>query len=206
MLKLFDYVKISAPLNSDLQARVERILCDNGKEATFTHVCAVADAAVRLAEKFGLDAEVCRTAGLLHDISAVIKPADMLAGAEEKGWYIDEAERKYPFLLHQRVSKVVAEEDFGITDPRVLSAIEVHTTLKKDFSAYDLAVFLADKIAWDRGGEPPYRVAVEAGLALSLEAAALAYIDFVMENGMILHPHAWLLEAREHLQKAMCEK
>ena len=74
MLKLFDYVKISAPLNSELQARVERILCDNGKEATFTHVCAVADAAVWLAEKFGLDAEVCRTAGLLHDISAVIRP------------------------------------------------------------------------------------------------------------------------------------
>jgi len=202
LLKLFDYVKISAPLNSDLQARVERILCDNGKEATFTHVCAVADAAVRLAEKFGLDAEVCRTAGLLHDISAVIKPADMLAGAEEKGWYIDEAERKYPFLLHQRVSKVVAEEDFGITDPRVLSAIEVHTTLKKDFSPYDLAVFLADKIAWDRGGEPPYRVAVEKALEASLETAAGAYIDFVMGNGMILHPHAWLLEAKTELDRA----
>lgn len=202
MLKLFDYVKISAPLNSELQARVERILCDNGKEATFTHVCAVADAAVRLAEKFGLDAEVCRTAGLLHDISAVIRPVDMLAWAEEKGWYIDEAERKYPFLLHQRVSKVVAEEDFGIADSRVLSAIEVHTTLKKDFSPYDLVVFLADKIAWDRGGEPPYRAAVEKALEESLEAAAGAYIDFVMENGMILHPHAWLLEAKTELDRA----
>lgn len=201
LLQLFDYVKISAPQDGELQARVEQILCENGKQATFVHVCAVADAAVQLAEKFGLDADVCRMAGLLHDISAVIRPADMLAWAASAGIYIDEAERKYPFLLHQRVSKVVAEEEFGIADHRVLSAIEVHTTLKKEFSPYDLAVFLADKIAWDRGGEPPYLAAVEGALNVSLEAAAWAYIDFVMENGMILHPHAWLLEARAALGK-----
>ena len=203
MLQLFDYVKVSAPPDSGLQARTEAILSGNGKEATFVHVCAVADAAAALAEKFGLDAEICRTAALLHDISAVIRPSDMLEWAEKEGIYIDEAERKYPFLLHQRVSKAVAQEDFGIDDPRVLSAIEVHTTLKRAYSPYDLVVVLADKIAWDRGGEPPYLAAVERGLEHSLESAALAYIDFVMENGMILHPHAWLLEAREALRKTL---
>ena len=95
----------------------------------------------------------------------------------------------------------MAAEDFGVTDPRVLSAAECHTTLKGDWSPVDLVVFLADKIAWDQPGEPPYLEALRAGLDSSLEEAALAYIDFSMENGRILRPHRWLLEARAALRR-----
>ena len=200
MLERFDYVVRPQGGAAPLPARVEALLTANGHPATCAHVFAVAKTVRSLAERFGLPAEPCVDAALLHDVSAVIRPADMLALTQESGAYIDEAERLHPFLLHQRVSRTVAQEDFGVDDERVLRAVECHTTLMRGFSACDLAVFLADKLSWDRPGEPPYRAAVEAALAHSLEAAALAYIDYAMENGMILHPHRWLMDAREELR------
>jgi HD superfamily phosphohydrolase YqeK len=94
----------------------------------------------------------------------VVAPGDMLAYAMEKGWHIDEAENKYPFLLHQRISKTIAEQDFGVTDEQILSAVECHTTLKTNPSAYDMALFIADKLAWDQEGEAPFYSAVNDAL------------------------------------------
>ena len=201
MLERFDYIVRPRTDGVPLDVRVRALLEANGHPKTCAHVFAVADAARDLARRFGLDAKAAGDAALLHDISAVIRPADMLALMEARGAYIDPAERAHPFLLHQRVSRLVVEEDFGIEDARVLSAIEVHTTLKQAYSPYDLAVYLADKLAWDQSGEPPYREAVEAALQNSLERAALAHIDYALAHGMILQPHRWLIEAREALAR-----
>ena len=200
MLERYSYLQIPQTADLPLADCVRALLEANGRPKTRAHVFAVAEAARALARRFGVDAEVCAQAALLHDISAVIRPADMLAYMEESGAYLDPAERAHPFLLHQRVSRLVAAEDFGIADGRVLSAIEVHTTLKADYSPCDLIVYLADKLAWDQPGEPPYRGVVEAALEVSLAGAALAHIEFALANGMILQPHKWLLEARAALQ------
>lgn len=200
MLECFSYLRPSDA--NDLPAAVRETLVANGKTATYEHVCAVADVARTLAAREGLCVQACEDAALLHDVSAVIRPADMLAWMQFQGAWVAEAERQHPFLLHQRVSRILAAEDFAQTDERILSAIECHTTLKADPSPYDLVVFLADKISWDRADDPPYRAAVERGLERSLAHAALAYIDFTMDGGMILCPHPWLLQAREWLAAA----
>ena len=202
MLERFDYIIYPQEAGRGLAERVRTLLIANGRPKTCAHVFAVAAQARLLALRFGENAEAAEEAALLHDISAVIRPADMLAGMEASGAYIDPAERAHPFLLHQRLSRLVAAEDFGVTDARVLSAIEVHTTLKRDYAPCDLIVYLADKLAWDQPGEPPYRAEVEAALERSLERAALAHIDYAMEHGMILTPHRWLLEARDALRAA----
>ena len=46
--------------------------------------------------------------------------------------------------------------DFGIEDNEILSAIECHTTLKKNYSDIDLVLFVADKIKWDQGSHHTY--------------------------------------------------
>lgn len=55
--------------------------------------------------------------------------------------------------------------------------------------------FLADKLAWDRGGIPPFFQAVSAALDRLPAHASLAYIEDVMDLGMILSPHSLLLPA-----------
>ena len=155
----------------------------------------------RIARQYGLDEEICELCGYLHDISAVVAPDDMLTYASEIGWCIDESERKYPFLLHQRLSKTIAREYFGIMDDRALSAIECHTTLKTNPSDYDMALFVADKLAWDQEGLPPFYTVVSKALKKSLEQALLAYMDYIVENKLILSPHKWFTEGVMSLRR-----
>lgn len=175
------------------------LLLSRGKPKTWQHVQAVAQECVKLAERFGLDAQQCRLAGILHDISAVIPAAEMLRYAREKDMPLDDAEINHPFLLHQRLSALVARDCFGVEDEIVLNAIACHTTLRAEASGVDMALFLADKIAWDQLGEPPFLTVVNDALEVSLKQACRVYIDYVMDNGMILQPHQDLLAARKWL-------
>ncbi len=171
-----------------------------GKESTLAHVEAVADTAEWLGRIHGLDVEKLRLAAMLHDVSAVLSPDEMYGIATERGMEIDAAEEKYHFLLHQRISAIMAREEFGVTDEDVLSAIECHTTLRRGAGMYDKAVFLADKISWDRGGVPPYYDELKALAGKSLDEACRYFIKYQFDNGLLLMPHRWLTEAYEELE------
>jgi len=183
-----DYIDV--PRQTDnLEADVKALFLKNQKEKTFTHVMNVSKTNLRIAEQFDLHAEICQISALLHDISAVMTPADMLAYAETHGFTLCEAECKYPFLLHQRLSAKIAEDYFAITDKRVLSAISCHTTLKDMPSKYDMALFLADKLSWDQDGTPPFYAEVSEALQVSLEKACHVYMTYINRSGTLLFPH-----------------
>ncbi len=193
------YIK-TEPLSGDIRTDVKNILLINGRSNTYIHVANVADRNALISKTYDLDHDKCVIAGLLHDISAVIRPEDMLKYAYENRLEICEAERKYPFLLHQRLSKICAVEYFNISDEEILSAIECHTTLKKWPSKYEMSLFIADKLAWDREGLPPFYEEVNAALDISLEAASYKYMEYMVDNDMILCPHDNWIEAYEQLK------
>jgi len=56
-------------------------------------------------------------------------------------------------------------------------------------------LFLADKLAWDQPGLPPYDALVRAAMRDSLGRACLVHIEYCLENGLILMPHRQLLAA-----------
>ena len=176
----------------------------NNKYKTLEHSENVARVNIELAEKFNLDKAKCETAAYCHDISGVINPQNMLAYAESHDMYIDTAEEKYPFLLHQRLSAVIAETIFDITDEEILSPIRHHTTLKANPTEYEMALFVADKLAWDQDGTPPFYDEVNNALEISLYHASYAYIKYVTDNNMILYPHTWFTEAKEWLITKIC--
>ena len=203
MLSLFSYISVPAS-TSNVKADVQSLLCLYSKtKRTFDHAKEVAEMNVKIAEQYNLDINVCELSGYLHDISAVIYPNDMLAYAKKNGWDIDEAEKKYPFLIHQRISRIIAQEDFNIKDERILSAIEHHSTLKSSPSVYDMALFIADKLAWDQEGEAPFYSVVNNALKESLEAASLAYMDYIVKSNMILYPHRWFIEGPRFLREKL---
>ncbi len=193
------YIK-TEPLSGDIRTDVKNILLINGRSNTYIHVANVADRNALISKTYDLDHDKCVIAGLLHDISAVIRPEDMLKYAYENRLEVCEAERKYPFLLHQRLSKICAVEYFNISDEEILSAIECHTTLKKCPSKYEMSLFIADKLAWDREGLPPFYEEVNAALDISLEAACYKYMEYMVDNDMILCPHDNWIEAYEQLK------
>lgn len=198
-LSLYSYIK-PPTITSSLIDDCRRFLEDNEKIHTWAHSFSVSKTCIELAERFGLDKDITEASALLHDISSVMKPSHMMDYAVNSNWYIDEAEKKYPFLLHQRMSSVFAEDVFNIKDKSILSMISRHTTLHESPSDYDMLLFISDKLSWDQEDVPPYFDVVYKALDCSLSYASLVYINFVMENGMILYPHQWLINAKSFLE------
>ena len=174
----------------------------HGKEQIWQHSLAVEKTAEEIARQYQLDAAACRNAALCHDLGGILPAKEMLAQAFALGWYVDPAEEKYPFLLHQRFSAKICEETLRYTDERILSAVCCHTTLKAAPTSYDMALFIADKLAWDQEGLPPYDLPVRKALESSLEEACLVQIEYTLEHEMILMPHRWLKDALQWLRHA----
>jgi predicted HD superfamily hydrolase involved in NAD metabolism len=187
-------------ITGNLESDIRDFLIRNHHEHTFQHVIKVAAKASELAGKFNANMQKCEQAGWLHDISAVIPDEKRLEVSRALGIEILPEEETTPMILHQKLSVPIAKGVFGVDDPAVLSAIGCHTTLKAQASIIDKIVFVSDKITWDQEGVPPYFDDLLQGLEVSIDAAALAYLNYLWgkrEALAVLHP--WAVEAREDL-------
>lgn len=174
----------------------------HGYPKTAAHVADVAAEAGRLAERFGADVQAAQVAGWLHDISAVVPNSERIAAAYEWGVEVLPEEAMFPMILHQKLSVVIARELFDVQDADILSAIGCHTTLKAEASLLDKVVFVADKIAWDQPGTPPYYDDIIAALDISIDKAAFVYTDYlwqIRDQLKVLHP--WARDAYAELRK-----
>lgn len=186
---------------------IKAFLLKYNKEFTYKHSIRVANEAKKIAEKFHVDKEKAAIAGYLHDISGIFPNEERIAVAEEFGVEIVEAERKFPMIIHQKLSRVIAKEIFKVEDEEILNAICCHTTLRKHATKMDLVLFVADKIEWDQKGTPPYLIEIKKGLEKSLEKAAFVYISYLWERKdtlKVIHP--WLEEAYWDLKGIVQEK
>ncbi len=157
-----------------------------------------------LAERFGVSVPQAEAAGWLHDISAVIPNEKRIRAALDYGLEVLPEEEKLPMIVHQKLSALMARKLFQINDAEVLSAVGCHTTLKADASPLDKVVFVADKIAWDQIGEPPYLTDLLLALQRSLHEAAFAYLDYLWkrrETLPVIHP--WVVAAHRQLTAAL---
>lgn len=203
---MMDLNYIQTPLrNQTIEEQIKDFYLLNNKERTYQHVLGVAMAAEKLALQYQEDIRACIVAALLHDISAVITPKDMMKIANELQWQLDSAEKIYPFLLHQKISALIAYEYFQIRNLSILKAIESHTTLRSNPSKLDMIIFIADKLAWDQPGEPPFKKNIEMALNDSLEAACYQYIKYQFDHDLLLFPHCWIIEAYRWLEKSHCK-
>lgn len=177
-----------------------RFLKAHGHPETAAHCGAVASMAGRLARRFGENVEKATLAGWLHDISAVIPNEARIETARALGIDVLPEEAAFPMIIHQKLSVAIARDMFGVDDATVLSAIGCHTTLRAYASALDQVVFVADKIAWDQPGRPPYLDALLPALDRSLTDGARVYIHYLWDRRDTLRVvHPWLCDAYHDL-------
>lgn len=160
------------------------------------HCANVAKTAYQLGERFGADPLAAEAGGWLHDVSAVWPNEQRLAAAEALGVEILPEERQAPFILHQKLSVVLARELFHVRDTAVLSAVGCHTTLKGDPTSLDKVVFIADKLVWDEPYDAPWHPALRQALEHSLDEGCRVYLRYLWdqrENLAVLHP--WTIES-----------
>ncbi len=181
---------------------VPRFLILWGHHKTAEHCSAVASKAKELAKRFNSDSAKAEQAGYLHDISAVIPNEKRIEFAQSQSVEILAEEIQVPMLIHQKLSVVLAREAFSVTDDEILSAIGCHTTLKASPTLLDKVVFVADKIAWDQDGRPPYIDKISKAMDESLDSAVLEYLNYLWERREQLKGiHPWLIASREFLMQ-----
>lgn len=187
-------------LTGDVKRDVTEFLTLHGFHKTVRHSAQVASEARKIARQYAENEQVAVQSAWLHDISAIFPNAERIAVAEALDIIPLPEERRFPLIIHQRLSEVMARDIFGVTDSAVLSAVGCHTTLKKDASNLDKVLFVADKVRWDQEGEPPYLTDIRAGLEVSLNAATVVYLDYLWKRRdtlAVIHP--WLEEAYQQL-------
>lgn len=187
----------------NLAADVPAFLNLHGCPTTAAHCADVAAEARRIAARVGVDVDQAENAGWLHDVSVVFPAAERATIARQLGLDVLPEEDAFPMIIHQKLSVVLSREIFGVTDAAVLSAVGCHTTLKPDASLLDKVVFVADKIAWDQAGDPPFLADLLAALAESIDQAALAYLQYLWDRRDTLRVvHPWMRAAYWQLKDA----
>jgi len=117
----------------------------------YAHSLNVADEAVRLARKYGVDEEKAYLAGLMHDCAKDVDIADQLELIENYSEFpIMTDELAFPKVVHALTGSVIAKRDFKITDPEILSAIRFHTLGNVEMKPLDKIIYVADIIEKSR--------------------------------------------------------
>ena len=189
MLDKYTYIN-HVCYDSDIAQKIKLLFLLNNQQKRYEHICSVTKRIDSIAIQYGLDREKCRISAMLHDISTLIKWEDMRLYAKDNNWRLCDAEITHPFLLHQRISEIIAREDFYITDCDILKAIAFHTSLCENASQYQMALFIADKLDWSIGGYPPYYEQMSEALNISLEATCYEYAKYTEGDGKMESIHS----------------
>lgn len=163
----------------------------NLKKKRFAHTLAVADTARRLALLHGLDANKAEAAGLLHDCAKCMPLKDMQKLCRKQHLTDDESILESDSLMHAIAGTWVAEHEYGVSDPEILSAIRCHTTGLPGMSLLDMAVCLADSIEPTRAPYPlleEIRTLADASLERALLLSMESTTKYVRKRGYAVHP------------------
>ena len=171
------------------EKEIEEYLKKNLKATRYKHSLGVRDSAVLLAKKYKVDQEKARLAGLIHDCAKNLKDEEILSLVKEQDLEICEVCFKSPQIMHGLAGAIVAKNVFNVIDEEVLNAITYHTTGRKDMTALEKIIFLADFIEPGRDffGVEDLRVLAYKDLERAMVSAFDNTINFVIIKGELLH-------------------
>lgn len=116
------------------------------KPSRYEHSLGVAETAVQLAQRFGVDVEQARVAGLLHDCAREYPKEQMLTEAAQRGIPFGAIEQSMPLLLHAYIGARRISELYEVDDEAIAQAIWRHTVGGPGMTRLDKIVWFADMI------------------------------------------------------------
>jgi len=158
----------------------------------YIHSLGTAEEAVRLAQRWGLREDKAYIAGLLHDHAKSWPEEQLLSLCLLYGISVDRWALDNPDILHGPVAAAMLTDEWDIEDEEIEKAIACHTLPDKDMSAFDMIIYLADKIEPQRKEhlhlEELRRLAYE-DLDAAMELSLSSTIEYVEEKGGSIHPN-----------------
>ena len=162
------------------------------KASRFAHSIGVADTAVKLAKRFGVDTEKAYIAGLLHDCAREFEDSQLPAEATKRNIEIGEVESEMPLLLHSYIGAVMIKEVYGVDDSEISQAIWRHTVGGRNMTPLDKIIYFADMIEPHRnypGVDHLRELAETAELDDMLLEGLSESIIFVIQKNSLIHPN-----------------
>lgn len=170
-------------MQSKLKARL--------KPSRYEHSVGVAETAVFLAKRFGIDEEKARIAGLLHDCARQYPNSELPAEAAKRGIAIGTIESTMPLLLHAYIGAQLVAEEYDVHDEEISQAIYRHTVGGAGMMDLDKIIYFADMIEPNRV-YPEVDMLRQCAREQSLDDMVLEgltqSIIFVAQKGNLLHP------------------
>ena len=172
---------------------MRRILSQRLKRSRFEHSIGVAETAVKLAKRFGVDTEKAYIAGLLHDCAREYDNKQMPEEALKRGIKIGIVEKSMPLLLHSYIGAKMISEVYGVDDSDIAQAIYRHTVGGSNMTDLDKIIYFADMIEPRRNypGVDRLRRFSESESA-SLDDIILAGLSesiiFIVQKKSLIHP------------------
>jgi predicted HD superfamily hydrolase involved in NAD metabolism len=143
-----------------------------------------------LARIHGADPHKARLAGMLHDLARLYSAERLISECKRRGVEIDEFSRANPVVLHAPLSARLARDDFGVTDPEVLSAIAKHTLGSGEMGTLDCILYLADALEPGRDYEERAETAAlaERDLHAAMRATIVSSLRYLTQRHLPFAP------------------
>jgi len=152
----------------------------------FAHVMRVAELAETIALANRFDAGEMRAtvlAAVLHDVAREEDVETLLRLAPPE----NDLERRHPMAVHGRAGRVIAAA-WGVSDERVLAAIEGHVFGVRPGDRVGMAVYVADVCEPGRGVNDDVRELAMVHLARAYRRAVQTKVRYLRSRGKDVHP------------------
>ena len=114
------------------------------KPARYVHTLGVAATARQLAPRYGVEVGKADIAALLHDCAKSMRLDDMRNLITASALDVDAEELASDNVIHAPAGCILAEREFGVHDPEILSAIRRHTLGGADMTALEKLIYVCD--------------------------------------------------------------
>lgn len=138
----------AGPYSKDEYKRLKKLLKARVSPSRHKHSVSVAKTARLMAKAYGVDPNMARMAGLLHDWDKCLSVDELQDRIDRFGVDVsEELVSDMPWLLHGPTAAAALEqEEQPQFDHAVYQAIERHTLGARNMSKLDMIVYVADKI------------------------------------------------------------
>ena len=133
-------------LTTRSRAEIVQYLRKHLKPARFDHTLSVAETAQALAPRFGINPAKAYLAGLMHDCAKHLPLNELRAMVQAHIPDTDAHELEAVSVLHAPAGAVLAQQEFGVQDKEILSAIRKHNIGDAQMSPLDALIYTADFI------------------------------------------------------------
>lgn len=155
----------------------------------FEHVLRVESTAMALARKYGGNVERASISSLLHDYAKEATREKLLGYRQHKDFNEEWLEYGSE-IWHGPLAAMIAEDQFGVTDPDILNAVRHHTIGGVNMTLDEKILFIADYIEPARSFKNINQVRkfAEEDIDLAVDFKIRQTLQYLIKQRYVIYP------------------